>query len=71
MATVLIQYQETRKPYRWVNAFRARVLFADRKTVLVRGAGSESLFRGDGSMNLAGYKPNQNIKLGPQGFTER
>lgn len=55
MATVTIQYQETRKPYRWVNAFRARVLFADRKTILVRGAGSESLFRGNGDMNMAGY----------------
>lgn len=55
MTTVTVQYQETRKPYRWVSAFRARVLFADQKTILVRGAGTVSLFRGNGDMNFAGY----------------
>lgn len=58
MTTVTIQYQETRKPYRWVSAFRAKVLYHDEKVILVRGAGTHSLFSGKGGMRAAGYNLN-------------
>lgn len=45
---VTVQFQEPRKPYAWVNAFKATVLFADRKIILLRGAGSHQIFGADG-----------------------
>jgi hypothetical protein len=41
---ITIEYQETRKPYRWKKAFTARVLFADRKAIFTRGGGSHQRF---------------------------
>jgi len=53
---VTIQYQEVRNPHRWKNAFTARVLFADRQIVLVRGAGSHSTFDPNGPFKSAGWR---------------
>lgn len=55
---VTVQYQETRKPYHWRNAFTARVLFADSQIILVRGCGSHSSFHSNGHFRSAGYNPN-------------
>lgn len=52
---VTLQVRETRKPYNWTTVFSARVLYADRKIILVRGGGSNSLFDADGHMQKAGF----------------
>lgn len=54
---VTIQYQETRKPHAWKNAFVALVLYADREIILVRGCGSYSSFHANGDMRGVGYNP--------------
>jgi hypothetical protein len=56
---ITVQYQEPRKPHRWIDAFTARVLYADRKIVLVRGCGSHSTFRTDGTMKHVGWHPDR------------
>jgi len=54
---VTIQVQETRKPYDWKSVFPARVLFASRELIVVKGCGSHSFFYGTGQMRMAGYRP--------------
>lgn len=54
---VTLQVRDTRKPYNWTTVFSARVLFADRRIILVRGAGTNSLFDADGQFQLAGWNP--------------
>jgi hypothetical protein len=51
---VTVQYQENKKPHNWKTAFRARLLYADSKIILVRGAGSHSMFRANGLMSAFG-----------------
>jgi hypothetical protein len=52
---ITIEYQETRKPYRWKKAFTARVLFADSKAIFTRGGGSHQHFHASGRWTCFGY----------------
>ena len=52
---VTVQYQSACKPYAWNTAFRAKVLYADSKIILLRGAGSHSVFAGDGFMRMMAW----------------
>ncbi len=56
MKTVMMQYRKT-LDHPWVDAWRARVLFSDRRNILVRGAGAASLFGGNGKMIMVSYDP--------------
>lgn len=54
---VTIQYQETRKPHAWKDAFPGEVLYADSQIILVRACGSHSSFHANGQMRGVGYNP--------------
>lgn len=54
---VTIQVQLARKPYAWQNVFPARVLFANRDLIVVKGCGSHSFFYGTGDMRMSSYNP--------------
>lgn len=52
---VTVQFQEPRKPHAWKKAFTAKVLFADKRAILVRGGGSHSMFDGKGHFRFMSY----------------
>lgn len=54
---VTIQYREAKQPYAWKTCFEGRALYHDDKIILVRGAGSHSIFTGNGYYRSVGFNP--------------
>jgi len=57
---VTVQYRE---PHGWKTAFVGRVLYHDQNIILVRGAGSHSVFGGEGWYSSVGLKNDHPAKL--------
>lgn len=66
---VTIQVQETRQPYGWLNTFPARVLFANKDLIVVKGCGTHSFYHGDGTVLMGSFNhEHPHAKLVPERY---